>query len=246
MIAKEPLTDGNLDDVISEVALPDGLRGRAHRDGMLVYDFGEVPGPVDFAVYVGRIQIINAHLACLKASVNTELYIAPASSETVVGVFADKNDEYALSGGVQIAFGEVGMMIVSLARARVETPTGGIDWRFMRVGPVITKDEIERSYEILTTVLELRDSRKKDALLYAELLARAQAALSIDDNAGALVYAWTVAEGVLRSLFERWIGERAQAHASRDDDPQGDERVFLDSRRRRDLLGSRMTTWHLV
>jgi hypothetical protein len=78
------------------------------------------------------------------------------------------------------------------------------------MGTVISEDEIKRSYGLLRQLLDLEDERRRDALLYAELLVRAEAALSVQDNAGALVYAWTAAEGLLRSLFLRWIDERRQ------------------------------------
>lgn len=241
-----PNVGARLGDVIYETLLPGGLKSRAHRDGMLAYDFtseGKLTGsgPESFAAYARRVRLINAHLACLKASTAQNVHLASATAETVVSVAYDKNDDYEkISGGIIASGGEAGVMIISLARARVESPAGPIDWRFIRMGVVVGQDEIERSYALLRQLLELEDQRREDALLYAELLVRAQAALSVGDNAGALVYAWTVAESLLRTLFLRWVNDVA---SGKDVDP---DRTFLDSNRVKDLEGSKMTAWHVA
>ncbi len=246
------VASGGLADVICEASLPDELRGRAHRDGMLAYDFGPFDDDTtplkQFAEYARRVQIINAHLACLKAlaSLVADAYIAPATGETVVGIEYDDAGDYAFSGGVKVAAGEVGTMIMSLSLARVEGPVIPVDWRFMRTGRVITEDEVRRSFDLLRRLLQLDPSRRSDALLYAELLTRAQAALSVEDNGGALIYAWTAAEGMLRSRFARWVDACAgDRDAGRDS--QGNKRTFLDSKRKRELLEGRdITTWHMA
>jgi len=231
-----------------EATLPDGLRSRVHRDGMLAYDFGDAWNSGDatpgggIAAHARRIQVINAHLACVKASLTTGFSIAPATGETVIGVAYELNDELAKLGGVTAAIGESGMLMMALARARVEAPHGPFDWRFQRVGPAIAVDEIDRSYALLREMLE--SPRRADALLYAELLLRAQAAISVDDPAGALVYAWTAAEGMLRSLFSRWVDECGKQEVGPDE--QGHERVFLDANRRKSLEGGSITGWHMA
>ncbi|HST33201.1 MAG TPA: hypothetical protein VLJ80_06730 [Solirubrobacteraceae bacterium] len=230
-----------------EATLPNGLRSRVHRDGMLAYDFGDGWHPGDrapdggIAAHARRIQVINAHLACIKASLTTGFNIAPATGETVVGVAYELNDELARHGGVTAAIGETGMLMMALAQARVEGPNGPFDWRFQRVGAAIAVGEIDRSYALLREMLE--SPRRADALLYAELLLRAQASMSIDDSAGALVYAWTAAEGMLRSLFSRWVDECGKEVGP---DAQGHERVFLDANRRKSLEGGSITGWHMA
>ncbi|HEY1689032.1 MAG TPA: hypothetical protein VGF95_09245, partial [Solirubrobacteraceae bacterium] len=86
---------------------------------------------------------------------------------------------------------------------------------------------------------------RRDALLYAELLLRAEAALSVQDNAGALVYAWTAAEGLLQSMFSRWVDDCAKGQDA-GSDAKGKQRVFLDADRRRNLQGRNMTAWHMT
>lgn len=236
---------GSLEDVIFAADdLPDGLRSRVHRDGLLAYDFGSSPDGSDaFAAHAARVQIINAHLACLKASLISEMYVAPATRESVIGMTTD--EAWAFSGGIVAASGDIGMMMMALSRARLEQPTGG-DWRLTRIGRTVAEDEIERSYVLLRAILELGQPRRTEALLHAELLVRAQATLSVEDNAGALVYAWTAAEGMLRGMFSRWVDDCANAQdAGRD--AQGDKRVFLDTKRRKELVeGREMTAWHMT
>src|SRR5271167_2235890 len=76
-----------------------------------------------FAAYERRVRVINAHLACLKASFTASRYVAPATGETVLGIEYDPSDAYAFSGGVLAAAGDVGVVILSLSRARLEPPT---------------------------------------------------------------------------------------------------------------------------
>lgn len=242
--------EAKLDDVVVEATLPDGLRSRAYRDGMLAYHFSAEHGPEasfadSFATYAQRLQIINAHLACLKASLTHYVQIGPATNENVVGFHWEQDDAYAASGGVAIGGGEAGIMMMSLARARVEPPLGPLDWRFIRMGAVVSEDEIERSYGLMRRLLELGGDRRGDALLYAELLVRAEAALSVQDNAGALVYAWTAAEGLLQSMFSRWLDDCAKDQDA-GQDAQGNKRAFLDADRRKKLRGRDMTAWHMT
>lgn len=245
-----PAAGAKLDDVIVETTWPDGVRSRAHRDGMLAYDFSaehdsEASFADNLATYARRLQIINAHLACLKASLTQYVQIAPATSENAVGIWWERNDGWAASGGIAGGGGEAAIVMISLARARVEEPQGAIDWRFIRMGPVISKDEIEQSYGLMRRLLELGGDRRANALLYAELLLRAEAALSVQDNAGALLYAWTAAEGLLQSMFSGWVDDCAKGQdAGRD--AQGNERVFLDADRRKKLRGRDMTAWHMT
>ncbi|HEY1689514.1 MAG TPA: hypothetical protein VGF95_11705, partial [Solirubrobacteraceae bacterium] len=143
-----------------EATLPYGLRSRAYRDGMLAYDFSaqhdaEASFADNFAIYAQRLQIINAHLACLKASLVHYVQIAPATSENVVGFSWGRNDGYAVAGGVMGGGGETGIMLISLARARVEPPLGPVDWRFIRMGVAISENEIAQSYDLMRRLLGL-------------------------------------------------------------------------------------------
>lgn len=234
-----------LDDVVAETALPGGLKSRVHRDGMVAYHFGgdwKQDGE-DIASHARRIQVINAHLACIKASLKSGANVAPATGETVVGVLYEQNDEPAKMGGVTAAVGQEGMLMMALAQARVEGRQGAFDWRFHWAGPAIGVDEIDRSYSLLRQILE--GAHRGDTLLYAELLLRAQASMWVDDAAGALVYAWTAAEGMMRTLFARWVDDRGRQDIG--PDMQGNQRKFLESDRRKALIeGSSMTAWHMA
>ena len=222
--------------VTGEGVLPDGLRIGAFRDGMLAYEF--VPQPdLSFRDWRAvRVQIINAHLACLTASNGEDTYMAAATGDTVAPVIFE-------SGDIINTWGHLGVMLLSLARARQESSTEVGDWRFIRTSPTVTASELMWSYHLLSQLLG--SPHRKETLLYAELLVRAQAALSVYDNGGALVYAWTAAEGMLRSMFARWIDECAESQNAGVDD-QGNARDFLDSSRRRGLLQGGMTSWHMA
>jgi hypothetical protein len=240
---------GTLVDVIFETDLPGGVRSRVHRDGMLAYDFSGSSYPTaatgdEMALYAARVQLINAHLACLKSSVGPGPHIAPATGETVIGIIWNLTDPmYSAGGGFMAGIGALTQMIVALARARVEPAEP--DWRFTRMTEVVTEAQIERSYVLLRELLELDDSRRSKALLYAELIVRAEGSLSVEDNAGALVYAWTAAEGILKSLYLEWV---ARCSYVRDPGPDthGNPRAFLNSNRSRDLASSKVTAWHMA
>lgn len=119
-----------------------------------------------------------------------------------------------------------------LYRARRDA-TGPSDWRVSR-GAVITAAEMGRSFNLLREILTR--PRQDVVLLRVELLLRSVVALQDDDYSGALIAAWTAAEGLLRDRFLGYLSDRDQA---------GSSDLFI-SRRRRDFLESSEITSRIM
>jgi hypothetical protein len=234
-----------LHDVIVEVALPDDLRACAFRDGMLAYDFAawgeynsETTDAMDF--HTPRVRVINAHLACLKATTSGDPVIAPATTENVMAVSYDDTgplEKGTFRGGSMMIGGGA---VQTLYFARLQGPHDVPDWRFFRVHPTIGTEEVERSYDLLRQLLEC--PQRDVALLRAELLTRSQGALSVSDTSGALVYAWTAIEGLLGDLLKRYLDENKARKV--DLDPSGNQPEFLNAARRKWLEGAEVTARH--
>jgi hypothetical protein len=231
-------------DVIVEVDLPDGLRACAFRDGMLAYDFkawGEYDETMDAMDFHRRhVQVINAHLACLKATTSGDPVIAPATTENVIGVSYDDAGPWekgTFRGGSMMTDGGASQ---TLYFARLGAPHDVSDWRFFRIHPVIGTEEVERSYDLLRQLL--RCPQRDVALLRAELLTRSQGALSVSDTSGALVYAWTAIEGLLGDLLKRYLDDNEARKV--DPDPSGNQPEFLNAARRKWLEGTEVTARH--
>jgi hypothetical protein len=78
---------GQLADVVVETSLPEGLRARAHRDGLITFDFSKwAPRrarPLNEAGFVEltqlalrRVGLMNAHVACLHTTVMRDQHFA--------------------------------------------------------------------------------------------------------------------------------------------------------------------------
>jgi hypothetical protein len=174
-LSYDELLYAELRDVIVEVSLPSGLRACAYRDAMLAYDFsawGEWDSATMNAAefHMPRVQFINAHLACLLASVKLSVpYVAPASTENVLGVHYDDAGD-PIGGGD----GMDGGVVMNYLIARHTGPESAADFRFVRFAPPLERDALDRSYELIREVLE--SARKDVAIPRLELLVRARAA----------------------------------------------------------------------
>lgn len=240
----QPLPDPSiLGDVILTAELPDGIRVRAFRDGMIAFhlgdatpslrDFGKNPDPF-LEWHEKCIRLANAHLACLVATLRLPL-LAPTGIATlwsVMQVEFDSGKFRAMSdhtgGGTRTA----------LIYARSGPATD--DWRFYRGRGGITTEQMERSFDLLCMLLE-RPERER-VLARAEMLHRANSALVQRDMAGALINAWTSSEGLIGDLLKRYLEETKQRDAGTD--ASGNERRFMAADRKGWLTGSNMTARH--
>ncbi|HEV7938654.1 MAG TPA: hypothetical protein VGP18_11630 [Solirubrobacteraceae bacterium] len=228
-------------DVIITAELPDGVRARAFRDGMIAFHLGdatptviEESGDAFLNWHEKCVRLANAHLACLAATLRIP-HLTPTGVATlwsVMQVEFESGNFRAMTdytgGGTRIA----------LFDAR-KNPPDSFDWRFYR-GRGITTEQMGRSFELLRMLLERTD--KERVLQRAEMLFRATSSLVRRDWGGALINAWTACEGLLGDLLLRYLDENKDREKIID--AAGNERIFIDSDRRRWLRESSMTVRH--
>ncbi len=217
----------DLSDVVADSELPDGLRVLGHRDGMIELDFtslGDEPAGTpegDLSEHRLRcLRTLNAHLACLHASTKQYVALKILTSENVI----------RRGGNTSVVSRWTATNHEELYRARRDA-TDLSDWRLSR-GATIGQAEVRRSFDLLRGLLTR--PRRDVVLLRVELLLRSVVALEDDDYSGALIAAWTAAEGLLRDRFLGYLSDRDQAGNSSD--------PFISRRRREFLESSEMTS----
>lgn len=221
--------------MVAEGALPGGVRRRAYRDGMLMFDFGSwgEPPPVqsdDFdleaAYRVRCVRLMNTHLACLNAVARR------MQSPTVVA--PDHLLRMDFETGAFVSAGGEGSDF-ELWKARMGEFHRADD-RIMRSG-VVSVIELQRAAELLTRLLNLPDQGL--ALLRAELILRSAASYADHDHNTALVFAWTVAESCLGELLTKYLDDVQ-------DRPIEGPGKFISASRRDFFNKSQMTARHTV
>ncbi len=196
----QPPPDPNvLSEIVATADLPDDLRVRAYRDGMIAFHFGpssprfsdplsdaEIGG---FIAWQDRVvRLASAHLACLVTVMPIPL-LGPSGIPSLwslmqvdpaTGKFKAASDY--TTGGTRLA--------LHLARSAMSSG----DWRFYR-GRLITAEQMEQSFALLRALLSRPNQDM--TLLRAELLFRANSAVAHRDWAGGLTSAWGAIEGLL-------------------------------------------------
>ncbi len=239
-----------LKEVIVEVDLPQGLRSRAYRDGMLAYDFAPWAalegGAVNFEIIDRQLGVINAHLACLAGTTDRYMPALIATLETTATMAFDAEaleaSQTVAAGTMRGFLGGLGPMLHSLESARVERPPNLADWRFSRMSATISQESLEKSYTLLAKLLEL--SGWERAIARADLLWRAESTRFERDHSGALVYAWTAIEGLLGDLWSRYLKRRQSEDLGRG--PRGQQKKAMTSDRRQEIEGEKVTSWHMT
>lgn len=235
-----------LAEVVTTVELTGGLRVRVFRDGMIAFsvgdatprfDKGELPnGEAIHGWFERGVRLANAHLACLAAAIKEPL-LAPSDVATLWSI-------------LQVDFGS------GKFQAATEYTTGGTrvalwsarqggnldDWRFFRGRPLVTTEQIERSFQLLDALLVRPD--ETTALLRAEMLFRATSALVHNDWTGALMSAWTATESLLGDLFSHYLVEQRKRENGQDF--MGNTHDFIERRREEWLKGTDVTVRHTM
>jgi hypothetical protein len=235
-----------LGEVVLTAELPDGIRVRVFRDGMIAFymgkstpDFSDTdPALVEsFRAWHEAVpRLANAHLACL-ATVIPFPVTGPSGVVTTWSVMQVDFETGKFEAASHPTMGGVLLALYDARRA------GPFDWRFYRGGSLIlTKEHLERSFDLLRALLD-RPSREM-ALLRAEMLFRARSGLAHMDRAGALTSAWGVIEGLLGELLRRYLDENVDRPVDRD--TSGNTLKFINSQRRSFLEGSEMTARHTL
>ncbi len=227
----------DLGDLIAAAELPEGVRCRVFRDGMLAYEFGP---EADFERWMSRgVRLMNAHLACLHAVLD------PMFKSSIVTLWNTMQVEF--ESGTFIAMNARGDGGAALALYFARRPTSVFaadtaDWRYSRVGQPISEASIQQSLALLDRLLDgpAREAR----LLRAELLVRAKVALADLDASGGLTNAWTAVEAMLGDLFRRYLDENADRPVGTDS--AGNPLKFIAGSRRSFLGGRDVTVRHTL
>jgi hypothetical protein len=244
----QPLPDASLlSEVVTTIDLPDGVRARVFRDGMIAFFLGSIaPSPYEegvasdaLVVWMEKAQrLANAHLACLVAAIGTGPMLAPSGVVTPwslmqvefeTGKFRASTDYTGSGARVALHFAREGRGDLG-------------DWRFYRGRSLVTREQIDRSFLLLDALLR-RLSRDR-VLLRAELLFRATSALIERDDAGALTTARTAIEGLLGDLLSQYLDENENRPAGTD--ASGNALKFINTDRRKFLEGREMTARNTV
>lgn len=194
--------------------LPNGLRARAHRDGMFVFDFatwaplppGDVP---DFGavaeVVLRRVTLMNAHLACLYTAVISGPRYSTDPTALTPDQILPMNDFDNQGGGVGLPDARIAH--IHMARYRSSYPSQmplQMDYRLSRTF-TLGADQVDESFRLLQDLLT--HSASAEVLPLAELLLRSAVALSRHDYSISLVLAWAVTEALLGELWERYLDD---------------------------------------
>jgi hypothetical protein len=226
----------DLGDVVGDVELPQHIRVRAFRDGMIAYDLSAWGGfdpeagtdGID-TFFASNLQLINAHLACLQSVIGIQARFSVASIWSVMQVFFESGRFLAMTDATS------GGAIMDLYQAREPPVDRPYDWRYDRYSSLIVSQEVvERSFSLLGELLET--PRPEIALQRAELMLRSGVALFDQDSAGALVNAWTAIEGLLGDLLGKFLDEQTEQLALDGTPLNVERRKFL----------ARMTAKHTV
>ncbi len=240
---------GELGHLVMEASLPSGVRSRVFRDGEIVFALGP-----DGPTYEGAfnewmqtlVRLMNAHLWCLRASIPPPGLL---SGSSVVTIWATLQVDFDTGRFFAASTGQHGPMALELNDAR-RALTGQVDWRLNRGSRIVPTESVQRSFDLLSELLNLphrpetSDLLKRPALFRAELLQRAAVAAFDQDFTGALTNAWTACEGMLGDLMRRCLDETITRDAGTDDN--GNRLGFMKSDRRKFFEGGEWTIRHTM
>jgi hypothetical protein len=242
---------GELSDLVfAKDDLPDGVRVRAFRDGMIVFAIAG-DNPVYDDDFLGwsstLVRLMNAHLACLHSSLPPPGLLF----SSVVNIWSTLQAELETGKFRGASTGSSGGVALQLYNAREPAARDYADWRLLR-GPLIfvPADRLEASFELLGRLLACPHKPSQTALKYrpallrAELLQRAKASLLDGDETGALANAWTASEGMLGDLLRRYLDTANERPPERD--ASGNEIPFVTADRRRFFEGGTWTIRHTI
>jgi hypothetical protein len=230
-----------LAEVVADADLPQGLRVRAYRDGMFLFDFSEwapmpsvdpsgSPAPFEelSKMVLRRVGLLNAHLLCFHDAVaeHQELglglnalspsLILPTSFEAPEGVsLPDQRIAHIHSARYESTYAP-GLLYRADSRVSMRIPVGSpaVDGSFSRLSEILSSPDSERIITLL------------------DLLARSGSAYSAHDFNVCLVIAWTVSESLLQELWDHYLRENRE---------DVDGTVVINGDRRSFLAGAEVT-----
>jgi hypothetical protein len=208
-----------LEQVVVEADLPQGVRIRAHRDGMFVFDFSTwAPYTTDPAQPLGdffelanlvlrRVALMNAHVACLHTAIlriqNIAHGVTALSPSGILPM-----SPYDAPEGVSLPDPRIGH--IHSARYAVTYSSHlpmVMDWRIGH-RMLVETPTVEESFRLLGGLLSHGSTEQVIAL--ADLIVRSAAAYGDHDYNQALMTAWAITESLLQELWERYIEDNRQ------------------------------------
>jgi hypothetical protein len=217
----------SLHDLVYETDITQGLRAKAYRLGLFVFDFSrwrkDAEAPADglneldrlIERKMRRISVFNAHLICLYDAVarsqNFLLDKTLISHEDTISA-GDFGDPFSgMGGGIGLPLTEICTRYTPdfmVTRGLHEVYAAQMKWSIQYHSRlVVTEDALKRSFATLAGVL---DHSSDHSLLLVEILAHGCKAFEDHNYSLALVTAWAVIEKMLQARWHGYIdGERA-------------------------------------
>lgn len=220
-------------DRVFETEFSPDLRLRVCRDGMFAWDcFSWARKPVEEKQdldELGEFQIrcarlMNAYLGCLHTYLTHATRISAVTAKHLLGVrFSDCRLE---SGTSEEPTG----FNLGLSRDEFDVDDPGV----LRLLPVVPVEALQAASDLFRQLLTRAD--QDIALFRAEMLFRGVIAYQDFDYGAALGHGWMTIEGLLSDLFRSYLNDQRDREA----DEPGME--FMNSKRKRYLEGSQVTT----
>jgi hypothetical protein len=245
-------SDINLDqlaDIVVEVDLPQQLRARSLRDGLVVFDFStwapyiEAHGmPVDFfelsQLVLRRLALMNAHVACVHTALRHVQDVGhPVTALSPRSILSmNRFDDPQGVGLPDPAIGQI-FSARFASTYRPDIPKA-LDWRIMHRRVVVTTETVDESFRLLAGLLDHASSDRVISLV--DLLVRSAAAYGGHDFSQALITAWAVIESLMQEFWERYV-ER-----NREREIAGERVSFINAKRKERLTDSANITASIV
>jgi len=244
----------NLVKIVCSRQLSMGIRIDAHRDGVFLFDFtgwpeGKPIGIPAHTIVGGQrlpehvlkahrdaeehrykcMSVMNAHLACMSTAMSTVQGHGVAVRQ-VITPSAYFTTHWENGGRLVVGIDPPNDPILAYVSAhyRIEP-----DIQKKRTRMVIRADTVERSFDLLETILV---SDMPDALLMTTLIYLAATNYAEHDFPTALTLSWTVCEKLLRILWDSYIEEKSTAV-----DKDNKEIKVINSERKQMLQGRDFT-----
>jgi hypothetical protein len=224
----EPFSPETGEGEVLRLRLTSGITISVQRRGLMFFSFREwIAPPLKNEEASGfdrrakrqlqRLEVLNAHLACLHSALSAVQQIAIEKLEVSPrDVIVRSDDDFDRAAGMAGS----GTLLLEWHR-RLPIP-----------GLTISKAALLSSFQILDDIL----TKHPEALELVALLSRAATDYENHNYAQAVVTAWTIAERLVRKKWSQYLDGQ-----QRNEVVGGTSRPFLNGKRREKLLGADFT-----
>lgn len=213
-----PIALSQLEETVATADLSHGVRARAHRDGLIVFDFSawapySEDGLADDRfeslanLVLRRVGLMNSHVACLlTALLRTQNLGLTVSALSPSLIFPMNSFDRPTSVGLPDS------RMAHIYDARHPSTYGPYRPMVMdsRIGgrQLVELSTLERSFVLLDEILSGENPDRTIALV--DLLVRGAAAHSAHDYNQSLITAWAVIESLLQERWEAYIQDNRE------------------------------------